>query len=123
MKPIGPPIARSLLIGMLVLGAGCSGLLTDEPVNRDVLVVNQDNTNHAVIVEIADESGVVYSDGRVIDAETDHRMAQFNQTGEYEVRVTVDGTTTITRHTFESTGKSQQTVNIGIDNQGTVTVS
>lgn len=116
-------VVLSLLVGVLVIGAGCSGILGEDDVTRDIIVVNQDNTDHAVVVEISDDSGVVYSDGRTLDAESDLKMAQFNQTGEYEVTVTVDGNTTTTRHTFESKDRPIQTVNIGIDNQGTVTVA
>lgn len=68
-------VVLSLLVGVLVLGAGCSGILGEDDVTRDVLVVNQDSTDHAVIVEISDDSGVVYSDGRTIDGESDLKMA------------------------------------------------
>ncbi|WP_435097210.1 hypothetical protein [Halorubrum sp. N11] len=112
-----------LLVGALAFGAGCTGILSEDDVTRDVIVVNQDSTNHAVVVEISDDSGLVYSDERTLDAESDLKMVQFNQTGEYEVAVTVDGdTTTTTRHTFESKDRPIQAINIGIDNQGTVTV-
>lgn len=115
-------IVLSLLVGMLVLSAGCSEMLGEDDVTRDVIVVNQDSTDHAVVVEISDDSGIVYSDGRTLDAESDLKMAQFNRTGEYEVAVTVDGDTTTTHHTFESKDRPIQAINIGIDNQGTVTV-
>lgn len=82
-------------------------------------LVNQDNTDHAVVVEISDETGLVYSDGRTIDAESDLDLAQFNRTGEYDVAVTVDGESTTVTHTFES---GDRMVNIGIDNQGAVTI-
>lgn len=115
-------IVLSLLVGVLVLSAGCSGMLGNDDVTRDIIVVNQDSTDHAVVVEISDKSGIVYSDGRTLDAESDLKMAQFNRTGEYEVAVTVDGDTTSIRHTFESKDRPIQAINIGIDNQGTVTV-
>lgn len=111
-----------LLVGALVFSAGCTGILGEDDVTRDVIVVNQDNTSHAVIVEISDDSGLVYSDGRTLDAESDLKMAQFNRTGEYEVAVTVDGDTTTRRHTFKSKDRPIQAINIGIDNEGTVTV-
>jgi hypothetical protein len=116
-------VGLSLLVGVLIVGTGCVGTLGEDDVTRDIIVVNQDRTSHAVVVEISDDSGVVYSDGRTLDAESDLKMAQFNRTGEYEVAVTVDGNTTVTRHTFESKDRPIQAVNIGIDNQGTVTVA
>lgn len=115
-------VVLSLLVGLLIIGAGCSGMLGEDDVTRDVIVVNQDSTAHAIVVEISDQSGVVYSDGRILDAESDLKLAQFNRTGEYEVAVTVDGNTTTTQHTFQSKDRPIQAVNIGIDNQGTVTV-
>lgn len=115
-------VVLSLLVGLLVLTAGCSGLLGgDDPV-RDLKLVNQDETNHAVVVEISDDSGVVYSDGRTIEAESNLDLAQFNQSGEYEVTVTVDGNSTTTLHTFEFGDNSMHVTNIGIDNEGAVTV-
>ncbi len=111
-----------LLIGVLVLGAGCSGALSDDEVSHELKLVNQDGTDHAVVVEISNETGVVYSDGRTIDAESDLDLARFDGTGEYEVKVTVDGDSTAVTHTFEADGGPIRVTNVGIDNRGTVTV-
>lgn len=85
-----------LLIGALVFGAGCSGVLSGDEGSHDLMIVNQDETDHAVVVEISDETGLVYSDRRTIDAESDLDLDlnRFAGTGEYEVRVTVDGDST-----------------------------
>jgi hypothetical protein len=109
-------------VGSLIFGAGCAGVLTDEDVDRDLLLVNQDDTDHAVVVEIHRGSELVYSDGRTIDAETDVNLAQFNQTGEFDVTVSVDGESTTVGHAFESTSDSIEIANIGIDNDGKVTI-
>jgi len=115
-------IALGLVVGLLVLGAGCSGAPSGDESARDLKLVNQDGTEHAVVVEISDETGLVYSDGRTIDAESEVDLDRFDGTGEYEVTVTVDGDSTSVTHTFESDGDSIEVTNIGIDNQGTVTV-
>jgi len=112
----------SALLGVLVLSAGCSGILGDNDTTRELKLVNQDNTDHAVVVEISDDSGLVYSDGRTIEAETDFNLAQFNQTGEFDVKVTVDGNSTAMTHTFQSTDDQIHVTTIGIDNDGTVTM-
>lgn len=64
----------------------------------------------------------MYTEGRTIDAESNLDLTQFDGTGEYEVMVAIDGNITTTVHAFESGGNSRSTTNIGIDNQGTVTV-
>ena len=115
-------IVLSLIVGSLVIGAGCAGIPSDDDVDRELLLVNQDNTDHAIVVEIHDGSELVYSDGRTIDAETDTNLAQFNQTGEFDVTVTVDGKSTTVSHTFESASDSVEVANIGIDNDGQVTI-
>lgn len=115
-------VLLGLLVGSLVLGAGCSGVLSEDAPTREMKLVNQDDTTHAVVVEISDESGLIYSDGRTVDAESDLNLAQFNRTGEYELKVTVDGTSTTVTHTFESDGGPIHVTNIGIDEQGAVTV-
>ena len=114
-------IVLSLLVGSLVIGAGCAGIPSDD-VDRELLLVNQDNTDHAIVVEIHDGSELVYSDGRTIEAETDTKLARFDQTGEYDVTVAVDGESTTVSHTFESASDSVEVVNVGIDNDGQVTV-
>ena len=115
-------ILLGLLVGALVFGAGCSGVLSDDGGSHDLMLINQDATDHAVVVEISDETGLVYSDGRTIDAESDLDLDRFNGTGEYEVKVTVDGNSTTVTRTFESNDDPTRITNIGIDNQGAVTV-
>lgn len=122
MKHYSKAVVLSLLVGLLVIGAGCSGILSDDDFSREIRLVNQDNTDHAVVVEIADGSRLVYSEGRMIDAETGITLDQFNQTGEYEVTVAVDGNSTTIDHTFEREDNAVPTSTIGIDNQGAVTV-
>lgn len=114
-------IVLSLIVGSLVIGAGCAGIPSDD-VDRELLLVNQDNTDHAIVVEIHDGSELVYSDGRTIDAETDTNLDQFNQSGEFDVTMTVDGESTTVSHTFESASDSVEVTNIGIDNDGEVTI-
>ncbi|WP_071932957.1 hypothetical protein [Halodesulfurarchaeum formicicum] len=115
-------VVLSVFVGLLVVTAGCSGPLSDTDTSRELKLVNQDNTDHAVVVEISDETGLVYSDGRTIEAETDLNLAEFNQTGEFDVKVTVDGNSTTITHTFESTDDAIHVTNIGISNDGTVRV-
>lgn len=114
----------SLLIDTLPFAAGCLRILGEDDSPRGVnrIVVNQETTYHPVVVETRDDSGVVYSDGQTHDAESDLTMTQFNQTGEYEVGVTVDRNTTTIRHTFRSKDRLIPVINIGIDTQGTMTV-
>lgn len=113
-------ITASLVV--LVLTAGCTGMPTDNETTRELKLANQDNTEHAVVVEISGETGLVYSDGRTIDAESDRNLAQFTRTGEFDVRVTVDGTSTTITHTFQPSSDSIHVTNIGIANDGTVTI-
>lgn len=111
-----------LLVSLLVVSAGCAGIFADENTARDLKVVNQDETEHAIVVEISEKGSLVYSDGRTIDAESQLDLARFNQTGEYEMTITVDGNSTTMHHTFESDSDPIVVTNIGIDNQGQVTV-
>lgn len=115
-------VVLSVLFGVLVVTAGCSTILSDNDTSRELKLVNQDNTDHAVVVEISNETGLVYSDGRTIEAESDLNLAQFNQTGEFDVKVTVDGNSTTMTHTFQSSDDTIHVTNIGIDNDGTVTI-
>jgi hypothetical protein len=115
-------VALSLLVGTLVLAAGCSGLIGNGDTTTELKLVNQDNTDHAVVVEISNETGLVYSDGRTVEAESDLNLEQFDGTGEFEVRVAVDGDRSERTHTFESDDNSIQVTNVGIDNEGVVTV-
>ena len=96
----------------------------DESPETHLNVVNQDGTGHAVVVEIgelADDPDPVYSAGRTVDAESDVELAPFEEAGEYEVTVTVDGESTTLTHTFENEDGHGET-SIGIDNDGAVTI-
>lgn len=115
-------VAIGLLLGLLVVSAGCSGFLGDEPTSSELLVVNQDETDHAVVVEIVEDGSLIYSDGRTLEAESQLNMARFNQTGEFEMRITVDGNSTTLSHTFGEESDPPVVTNIGIDNDGRVTV-
>lgn len=116
-------IALSLLVGALLLTAGCSALQDEAQPSSDLLLVNNDDTDHAVVVEVAqlsDSPDPVYATGRTLDANSQVNLEPFSETGEYVVTVTVDGTATELTHTFES---GDSVVNIGIDNEGQVSIS
>lgn len=83
-------------------------------------LVNQDDTSHAVVVEITRGEELVYSAGRTLDAESDTQLDAFSKNGEYQVAVTVDGNTTVKTNTFPS---DDSATTIGIDNDGQVTIS
>lgn len=119
MRPRTHKIALGLLVGMLAVTAGCSGLQGDDETSTGLHIANQDNTNHAVLVEISQNGRVVYSGGRTIDAESDAELASFNRTGEYNVTISVDGESTETVYTFQ---KDDRATTIGIDNDGTATI-
>lgn len=90
-------VGLNLLVGLLLSSASRTGVLCEDDSTRDILLVNQDSTDHAIAVEIPDDSGVVYSDGRTIDSGSDLYLTQFTQAGEYGVTVTVDGDSTTIR--------------------------
>ncbi len=122
MHPRTRKITRALFVCVLVLSAGCSALPGSGESSTSLSVVNQDGTDHAVVVEIgqiSDQPEPAYTAGRTLDANEDTELASFDRTGEYRIDVSVDGQTTEIPYTFES-GKSP--VTIGIDNNGTVTV-
>lgn len=106
----------------MVLAAGCSAITGEVETTRDLKLVNQDDADHAVVVEISNKSGLVYSDGRTIGAESGLNLKQFENTGEYSVLVAVDGERTETTHTFEPEDRPIPVTNIGIDNDGQVTI-
>ncbi len=116
-------VVIGLLIGVLVVSAGFSGLLGDGETANELLVVNQDGTDHTVVVEILEEGSLVYSDGRTLEAESQLELARFNRTGEFEMRITVDGESTTRSHTFSEDAEPPAVTNIGIDNEGQITVA
>lgn len=121
MRPPTRRLALSLLVGILVITAGCSAIQNDSESSTNLLVVNQDETDHAVVVEILQDGREVYATGTTVEAESDVELEPFNHTGEYDVKVTVDGESTVVPYTFTETD-SPATTSIGIDNDGTVTV-
>jgi membrane protein implicated in regulation of membrane protease activity len=112
-------IALSVFVALLVLLAGCSALQGSEDTTANLLLANQDGEAHAVVVEILDGESEVYATGQTVDAESDVDLRTFDQSGEYDVVVTVDGTSTTLTQNFD-TGRS--TTTIGIENDGSVTV-
>lgn len=121
VRPRTHRIALSLLVGVLVISAGCSAIQDDSESSTNLLLVNQDNSDHAVVVEILENSREVYSTGTTIEAESDVELESFNHTGEYDVKVSVDGESTVIPYTFTE-ADSPETTSIGIDNNGNVTV-
>ena len=120
---MGPPtrkLALSLFIGLLAVSAGCSALQSSNTPSDKLILVNQDNTNHAIVVEISQGEELVYSAGRTLESESDTQLESFAQNGEYQVAVTVDGQTTVKTYTFPS---DESTTTIGINNDGNVTIS
>lgn len=112
-------VVLSLVVCVLAITAGCSALQTSPESTTNLLIANQDNSGHAVVVEIMDGERKVYSDGQTIEAESDAGLTSFNQSGEYEVKVTVDGNSTVLTHDFR---ESQSITTIGIDNDANVTI-
>lgn len=109
-----------LLVSVLVVLAGCSAIPGIGGESTALTLVNQDDVDHAVVVEIGqlgDDPDPAYTAGRLVEAESDVELAAFERAGEYVVSVSVDGETTERSHTFES-GNSP--VTIGIDNDGSV---
>lgn len=122
MRPSTRKIALSLFVCVVVLTAGCSGIQGTESSSTTLNVVNQDDVDHAVVVEIgdiADDPNPDYTAGRTLDSDSGVELDPFDGTGEYEVTVTVDGEQTVVTHTF---GPDDDVVTIGIDNQGNVSI-
>lgn len=123
MQPSRRSATASILLCVMLLTAGCGAILGDAGTATSIHVVNQDNVEHAVVVEIAalaDDPTPAYAAGRTLDAESDVELDPFEETGEYELTVTVDGDSTV--HTHEFTGETPASLSIDIDNAGTVTV-
>ncbi|MDQ2056330.1 hypothetical protein [Halobellus sp. H-GB7] len=120
MSPPTRKLALSLLVGALVLTAGCSAFQNSSSPTDRMQLVNQDETSHGVVVEITSGEELVYSAGRTLDAESDTQLDAFTENGEYQVAVTVDGNTTVKTYTFPS---DDSATTIGIDNDGQVTIS
>lgn len=62
---------------------------------------------------------MVYSAGRTIDGESNAKLKRFNQTGEYQVKLTVDGSSTVETYEFPS---DESATTIGINNNGNATI-
>ena len=122
LSPVAPHtrrIALLLVVVGFILLAGCSAFTTTDDASTELLVANQDNTERAGLIEISEGEDVVYSAGRTIDAETNADLEPFDQTGEYQVTLSVDGESTTT--TYEFTADDAVTT-IGIDNEGTASI-
>ncbi|MFB6151792.1 MAG: hypothetical protein ABEJ40_08310 [Haloarculaceae archaeon] len=117
------PSKRSTVLGLFVcflaLSAGCSAIGGGDASETQLTLVNQDDENHAVVVEITDGGELVYSAGRTVESESDLDLAAFDGTGEYRVKTTVDGNSTVATHTFAG---DDSVVTVGINNEGTVTI-
>lgn len=112
-------VALSVFVALLLALAGCSALTGAEDTTANLLVANQDGEAHAVVVEIMNGETEVYATGQTVDGESDVALRPYDRSGTFDVRVTVDGTTTVVTHGFES---GQSTTTIGIENDGSVTV-
>ncbi|QDX41289.1 hypothetical protein [Salarchaeum sp. JOR-1] len=120
MRPPVRKLALGLCVGLLVVAAGCSAVPTSSTPSDTLQLVNQDDTSHAVVVEISQGERLVYSAGRTLDAESAVQLDPFSKNGEYQITVAVDGHTTTKTHTFPSDNSA---TTIGIDNGGNVTLS
>ncbi|NIC00990.1 hypothetical protein [Halobacterium sp. R2-5] len=120
MSPPTRKIALGFVVALLVVSAGCSAFQNSSTPTDTVRLVNQDDTSHAVVVEISQGEELVYSAGRTLDAESGTQLESFGENGEYQVAVTVDGNTTVRTYTFPS---DDSATTIGIDNDGQVTIS
>lgn len=98
----------------------CSASQSSDPQSDKLVLVHQDNTNHAVVVEISRGEKVVYSEGRTLASESSAQLESFTQNGEYRVAVTVDGQTAVKTSTFPDDDSATM---ISIDNDGDVTIN
>ena len=120
VRPRTQKIVLGLLVCVLAFTAGCSAIQGSESSSATTpKIANQDDVNHAIVVEILDGESVVYSDGRTVEGESNVDLGSFDGTGEYQVKVTVDGSSTVRTYTFED---GDAVTTIGIDNDGGVTV-
>ena len=110
-------VVLAALVALLVAGAGCSALNGGTTTN--LLLVNNDNTDHDVTVEISQDGDQKYSTEKSLPAESQADLSTFEGSGEYTVAVTVDGNTTERTYEFSS---DDETVSIGVDNDAVVTV-
>lgn len=123
MQPSRRSAAASVLLCVLLFTAGCGAIQGEAGTATSLYLVNQDDVEHAVVVEIgalADDPTPAYTAGRTLAAESDVELDAFDETGEYELKITVDGDSTV--HTHEFTGEEPASLSIDIDNSGTVTV-
>ena len=105
------------LVGLLVAGAGCSALSGETTTN--LLLVNNDDAQHDITVEIAQDGETEYSTEKTLPAESQADLSTFEGSGEYTVAVTVDGNTTERTYEFSS---GDETVSIGVQNDASVIV-
>ena len=118
-------VATLAAVVALVAASGCSALGLGGSSGTTILLVNDDDEAHEdVTVEVVDGDA---EDGEQLfradaspDAETDVELGSLSETGEYTLLVTVDDRTS--RMTYEFV-EGDDTVSIGIDDDGNVFVS
>ncbi|AHG05286.1 hypothetical protein HALDL1_10470 [Halobacterium sp. DL1] len=110
-------VALAALLAVLVASAGCSAFGGGATTN--LLLVNNDETQHDVTVEIVQDGEAQYTSEKTLPAEAQADLLTFEGSGEYTVAVTVDGTTTEQTHEFSS---DDDTLSIGVQNDGSVIV-
>lgn len=110
--------ALALLLGLLVASAGCSAIDGGDDATQ-IRLVDQDNDDNVVLVEILDGQSVVFSAGRTTDGETGADLGVVNLSGEFTVRVTVDGESTeVTRQLPDD----DATITIGLHDDKPVSI-
>jgi len=111
---------RAALVAAAVVAlaalAGC-GAFASSP-ETDLLFVNNDETNHDVTVAVVDDGDVVFEEQQSVEPETDNEFGTVQVSGEYTIRVTVDGEVTERTHEFGDGG----TLSLGVQNDGSVIV-
>ena len=110
-------LAAAAVVALVAL-AGCGAFTSGG--ETTLLLVNNDETSHDVTIEVVDGDDVVFEEQQSVEPDTDNEFGTLSETGEYTVLVTVDDRTT--RLSYEFT-EGDDTVSIGIDNDGNVFVS
>lgn len=105
------------LVGLLVASSGCSAFNGGTTTN--LLLVNNDDTEHDIAVEIVQDGEAQYSAEKSLPAESQADLSTFEGSGEYIVAVTVDGDTTERTYEFSS---DDDTLSIGVQNDASVIV-
>ena len=90
-----------LLVGVLSVSAGCNAITGtgDELSSTEITIRNQDDTDHTVLIEIG-RRPIAYSAGRTMENNSTAVLEPFNESGDYDIRMTVDNTTIATTSSF-----------------------